>query len=102
MPRMKISCTSWTLDAPVWRMHAPTEAWFAVYEDDMGDAFVAAQRRGGSRPDLAKIQVSAGTKGAPPPWPLAPLRTLSPEGVAAATEHLMSRPVSANWRVQHS
>ncbi|WP_183097473.1 DEAD/DEAH box helicase [Nocardioides pelophilus] len=90
------------VDAPVWRMHAPTEAWFAVYEDDMRNAFIAKQPKGGSRPDPAKIQVSAGTKGSPPPWPLAPLRTLSAEGIAAATEHLMSRPVSAWWRVQHT
>ena len=34
------------VDAPVWRMNAPTEAWFGVYEDDMRDAFVAQQPRG--------------------------------------------------------
>ncbi len=90
------------VDAPVWRMNAPREAWLDVYEDAMREAFVARQPRGGSRPDPDKVQVTAGTKGSPPPWPLAPLRTLSPEGIAAATQHLMSRPVAAPWRVQHT
>ncbi|WP_350274834.1 DEAD/DEAH box helicase family protein [Kribbella sp. HUAS MG21] len=90
------------VDAPVWRHNAPREAWLSTYEDDMRDAFIKAQPSSASKPDRSKIQITEGTKGAPPPWPLAPIMRLSPEGVAAATTHLLSRPVPGSWRARHS
>ncbi|MEV0287211.1 DEAD/DEAH box helicase family protein [Kribbella sp. NPDC050820] len=90
------------VDAPVWRHNAPREAWLGTYEEEMRDAFVKAQPSNASQPDRTKIQVTPGTRGAPPPWPLGPVMALSPEGVAAATKHLISRPVPSPWRARHT
>ncbi|MET7283832.1 DEAD/DEAH box helicase family protein [Kribbella sp. NPDC005582] len=90
------------VDAPVWRHKAPREAWFSVYEDEMREVFVKSQSGNASKPEHSKIQVTPGMKGAPPPWPLAPLLSLSLEGVAAATKHLLSRPVPTRWHVRHA
>ncbi|MFW6773195.1 DEAD/DEAH box helicase [Nocardioides sp. CPCC 205120] len=90
------------VDAPTWRHNAPREAWLSAYEEAMREVLLAKQPRGGSKPDPAKIEVGTGARGAPPPWPLAPLSGLSGEGLAAVTQHLMTRPVPGPWRVRHS
>ena len=87
------------VDAPVWRSGAPDEAWLAAYREEMKDAFIAEQP-GGRRPDRAKMEVTRGERGTPPPWPMSPLINMSAEGRAAATEHLMTRPVPNPWSVR--
>jgi superfamily II DNA or RNA helicase len=80
---------------PAWREGVPRESWRDAYEQAMTDLFIDAAT--GSKPKADSIVV----EGATPPWPLALIERLSPEGQVLLTQHVLSRGVPRRWTVQH-
>lgn len=85
------------VDAPVVRHNMPRETWLDTYDEVMKDEFVNKERSG-PKPDRNKVVV----EGSAPAWPMQPLAEMSETARAAATTHLLSMGLPANWTVQHA
>lgn len=84
------------VEAPVWRHDPPRERWRDRYEQHVKDQFIRNQT--GSRPDESRLILD----GAAPPWPLAPLETMSDGARVEATKLILARGMPDEWTVRHT